>query len=103
MSFVQGGVAVAGAVPNGGEVVIRQAEETVYEDHHTTKQVCENEYDSLTGEYEYKCRLKPTTERRPVTKTYYQVSGQLHSRQANVYGAFAQATGIGAHRWRTVP
>jgi hypothetical protein len=103
MTYVRGGISVAGALPNGVEVRVSPAEEYVQEDVQTTKEVCKDEYDYATGETEYKCRMQPTTEKRSVTKKYFRVvGGGLNSRHQFVEGAFATATGVGIHRWRTL-
>jgi hypothetical protein len=97
---VEAGVSVAGMTRNGTEVFIRKNVSTTMESKPVTKQVCEPEYDYDEKRYTTKCHFKTVYERQPVTTTTYVVSGALSSSQRNVAGAFAQASAIGAMRFR---
>ena len=102
-AYVEAGIAVAGHVAGGYEVLVLQTTETTYEDQPVQEQVCEPEYDAYQEKYVTKCRYKTRYERRPVTKKVYIVSGFGGRRQyRNTAGAMSDAITRGASAFRRV-
>jgi hypothetical protein len=90
-----------GGYTQNGEVQVAKTTITVTERRPTEK--CDNEYDSYTGEYEYKC--KTVYELEKVPKTVYITSGprgQSNMQFDNIAGAFAYAAKYRITAWRIV-
>jgi hypothetical protein len=98
LALLNSGVAVASWIPRSRTEVLITPSTEPDPFAPSTKRECTQEYDSFEGGYVEKCRDVPVVPapQRPV----YIVSGALSTRQRNAVGAIAQATAIGAVRWR---
>lgn len=102
MGSLAAGYALAGRLPNGGEVFLTRVVRTDYESKTVYEEKCEYEYDYYEKKNVYKCKQRPVTKNVAVNRNAFQVSGSGMGTVefSNAVEAVNRSVQLGADRWR---